>query len=515
MKIVLIMIVAVFWGCSPLFSNSTKHLTQPSVVWVTPSDGELVEELTTIQAALSLPIDSSTVHEKSFLIVPAEMVQEDLRSLSTGDLADKIDDEELVSLNGSYSFSADSTLVSWNPTEKLDALASYYVVLTSRIQTPDHIPLNQIPDSNPTYFVSRFTLQGEVSSSVSSEEGELAPAFLLINEIYYDDAESDTDGNLFIELYGSPSADVSGYIIRFVNGDDGEATDEIVLPESTFLHDNGLLVIADLKTGSSDETDVLNADLLDNFDPQNGPDSIQLLTPAGDLIDVVGYGDGWGNEDLQGNFLYEGEPAVGCEAGQSLSRVNYQDTQNNLNDFVINTVPSPGSGEVTPLVEASREEEPAEETGESETALEIISNDIHFTEVVTDPQQDWGDTEGGNGIAFDAYPGSGTVGTTDEWIEIANGRDETVDLTGWRVEMIDGTDATEWLTDTEFQPDEFLVLGNPEGDLKNTTTLKLYDQVDALIDELVVEDANADSLENESYQLTDDGWMMGEATIGF
>lgn len=511
MKIVVIMTVVVLWGCSPLFSSSNDDRSQPSVIWVTPSDGELVEEFATIQVALSLPIDSSTVDEKSFLVIPAETIEDDLRSLATDDLSDQIDDDELVSLPGTYSFSADATVLSWSPLENPDSLATYYVVLTSQIQTPDHFPLNQTPDSSPTYFVSRFTLQGEVSSSVSPEEGESAPSLLLINEIYYDDDESDTDGNLFVELYGSSSADVGGYIIRFVNGDDGEKTDEIILPETTTLHDSGFLVIADLKTDSSTETNVPNADVVDNFDPQNGPDSVQLLNPSGGIIDVVGYGEGLGNEDAQGNPLYDGAPAVGAEPGQSLSRVDYQDTQNNSVDFVINTVPSPGSVNVTPLVEESSVEEPEEQEGESFVGI----TEVHFTEVVTDPQQDWNDTEGGNGISFDAEPGSGTVGTTDEWIEIKNGRDESIDLTDWRVEMIDGTDATEWLAETELPPDEFLVLGNPEGDLKNLITLQLYDDVNTLIDELVIEDANADNLENESYQLTDDGWMMGEATIGF
>ncbi|MBI4412009.1 MAG: hypothetical protein HY541_05960, partial [Deltaproteobacteria bacterium] len=183
---------------------------------------------------------------------------------------------------------------------------------------------------------------------------------------------------------------------------------------------------------------------------------------------------------------------------------------------------SPGNGEVNgTLSSGSTDSTGSDESGEV--------NDIHFTEVVTDPQQDWSDTTGGDAIAFDSIVGTGTVGTTDEWIEIKNGRDETVDLTLWRLEMLDGTDAAELFSSSSasfvffdggdinnFQPDEFLVIGNPSGDLKNEVTLQLFDGSDFLVDELVIDDANASGISDESYQLTDDGnWGMGEATVGF
>lgn len=67
-----------------------------------------------------------------------------------------------------------------------------------------------------------------------------------------------------------------------------------------------------------------------------------------------------------------------------------------------------------------------------------------------------------------------------------------------------------------FQPDEFLVIGNPAGSLNNSIILELYDPADELIDSLAVDDANATGIEDESLQLQDDGsWGMGEATIGF
>ena len=69
--------------------------------------------------------------------------------------------------------------------------------------------------------------------------------------------------------------------------------------------------------------------------------------------------------------------------------------------------------------------------------LFIISFGLHaqvlINEVVTDPQVDWSTN------AFDGSDGLGLIDTNDEWIELyvtANG----VNLTGWTIELNDGTD---------------------------------------------------------------------------
>lgn len=164
-----------------------------------------------------------------------------------------------------------------------------------------------------------------------------------------------------------------------------------------------------------------------------------------------------------------------------------------------------------------------------EPILPPMIEEVHFTEIVSDPQRDWNDSAGGNQILFDALFGTGTVGSTDEWIEIKNGRSQNVNLTGWTLHMVDGTNEIENFIESKavfnfsengsldhFNPDEFLVIGNPKGDMKNTLQLLLYDETNQLVDEVAIDDANASSVDDESYQLREDFlWQQTNSTPGF
>lgn len=173
----------------------------------------------------------------------------------------------------------------------------------------------------------------------------------------------------------------------------------------------------------------------------------------------------------------------------------------------------------------------ASEEGTQESSVPVFEFDFNrvlITEVVTDPQQDHAESSGGNGVPFDLIAGTGSLGTTDEYVELYNGTFESVDLRGWQIAMIDGTNVTQSLDDASwslffsdggtvenFLAGEVLVLGNPKGDLKNTVQLDLVDASGNLLDSLSIEDANATGLDDESYQLNDDGlWGMDEANPG-
>lgn len=166
---------------------------------------------------------------------------------------------------------------------------------------------------------------------------------------------------------------------------------------------------------------------------------------------------------------------------------------------------------------------------EEEVPLEPFDwSRVLITEVVTDPQQDHGESGAGNGIVFDAIPGSGTVGSSDEYVEIYNGTDATVDLTGWSLTMSDGTDEVLSFSDssfdsyfsaggdvTNFSSGEFMVIGNPDGSLNNEIALELFNDLGESLDSVFVEDANANDISDEAYYRDADGvWGQGGVTPG-
>lgn len=166
---------------------------------------------------------------------------------------------------------------------------------------------------------------------------------VVLNEIFYDAAGGDTDGILFVELFGTAGLPIGGYRISFVNGDDGKVTESITLPEGATLAPNGFYLVADAKTGSPSASNVLAPDLIDNFDPQNGPDAVQLVGPSDELVDAVGYGEGIAPQSEDGLASFEGKPAPDVAGGHSLERRSAGfDTGDNAADFVDQAAPTPG-----------------------------------------------------------------------------------------------------------------------------------------------------------------------------
>jgi PEP-CTERM motif len=161
-----------------------------------------------------------------------------------------------------------------------------------------------------------------------------APALALpvISEVFYDAVGVD-DGLSFVELYGTPGAALDGLVIEGVNGADGGVTHTLTLTGS--FGADGLFVVADHTSAGT--TQVADADLLLDFDFQNGPDAVVLRNAAG-VLDALGYGVFAAGETNAG----EGAPAVDPPAGQSLARafVNV-DTHDNAADFVAGA-PTPG-----------------------------------------------------------------------------------------------------------------------------------------------------------------------------
>jgi hypothetical protein len=171
-----------------------------------------------------------------------------------------------------------------------------------------------------------------------------APAAALptISEVLYDAAGSD-DGKSFVELYGEPGTTLDGLRLELVNGDGGAIVNRLAL--SGAFGPDGLFVVADRLSDGT--TTVADADLLLDFDLQNGPDSLVLRDDAG-VLDAVGFGA----FEAGMVFAGEGDPAVDPPAGSSLARLFADvDTGDNALDFAALAVPTPGQAPLAQVPE--------------------------------------------------------------------------------------------------------------------------------------------------------------------
>jgi hypothetical protein len=159
-----------------------------------------------------------------------------------------------------------------------------------------------------------------------------ATALPLISEVFYDAVGTD-DGQSFVELYGAAGSALDGLVLEAVNGADGGVTHTLAL--TGVFGADGLFVVADRTSAGA--TAVPDADLLLDFDFQNGPDSVVLRNAAG-VLDAVAYGVFGAGEVSAG----EGAPAPDAPAGQSVARrFANVDTDDNAADFVAGA-PTPG-----------------------------------------------------------------------------------------------------------------------------------------------------------------------------
>jgi hypothetical protein len=170
-----------------------------------------------------------------------------------------------------------------------------------------------------------------------------AGALPLLSEVLYDATGTD-DGAVFVELYGAPGTSLEGWTVEGVNGADGEVT--VTLPLSGSIPADGVFVVAD--AGGAGPSLVPNADLVLDFDFQNGPDSVVLRDALGAQVDAVGYG----TFEAGTFFAGEGSATPDGLAGQSVARLFANlDTDDNAADFALLEVPTPGSAPISPVPE--------------------------------------------------------------------------------------------------------------------------------------------------------------------
>jgi hypothetical protein len=168
-----------------------------------------------------------------------------------------------------------------------------------------------------------------------------AQALPVLSEFYYDAVGSD-DGESFVEIFGSPGTSLEGFALDGINGANGVVGPTIVL--SGAIGASGLYVVADRRT---DGTSSVAADLLANFDFQNGPDSVVLRNGAS-VVDALGYGV-FGVGEINAG---EGAPAAAVSPGSSLARrFANVDTDDNAADFIALAAPTPGTAPVSVVPE--------------------------------------------------------------------------------------------------------------------------------------------------------------------
>jgi hypothetical protein len=169
-----------------------------------------------------------------------------------------------------------------------------------------------------------------------------AAALPLLSEVFYDAVGSD-DGVSFVEIHGAPGSSLAGFTVEGVNGSNGAVTHTLAL--SGVIPADGLFVLADDSGDGS--SFVAGADLVLNFDFQNGPDSIVLRNASG-VVDALGYGVFDGGAVFAG----EGTPAPDVAPGESVARrFANVDTDDNGVDWVGLATPTPGSAPFAPVPE--------------------------------------------------------------------------------------------------------------------------------------------------------------------
>jgi len=148
---------------------------------------------------------------------------------------------------------------------------------------------------------------------------------------------------------------------------------------------------------------------------------------------------------------------------------------------------------------------------------------VVINEIVTDPQQDWSST------SFTTPPGDSS-GSNDEWIELYI-KSASIDLTGWTIELNDGSNVSGDLTNTgafavsnyitsgtgsftNSEAGDFLVLGNVVGvgNINNSITINLKDSTGLIIDTVTLgggageaPSGNAGTIGDESVQRIPNG----------
>ena len=393
-----------------------------------------------------------------------------------------------------------------NSTTQIDIL--------EKTATPEAIPTSTSIHSTATSSwtptaTATFTATPSGTSSptptATSTHRSFAVRSVIISEIAWAGTFASSNDE-WIELYNTTTQNIDLTHWQLTTND---GTPTISLTGTIGSH--GFIL---LERSDDDTVQDITADLLYVGALANSGERLVLLDPQGNVIDVANNEEGsWpaGDEanraSMERVYFTSQDAANHWVTNNEISRNGIDAAGNPINGTprqvnrsitqLTNTpTPSPTEGltpQASPTHTPSSTHSPTTTSTPSPTVTPTAAmpGSILINEVSTDPQQDWNDSEGGNAVPFDDMAGSGTIGTTDEWIELLNAGLEVINLSTWALHMIDTTPATLFFADpgatllrfsnggtvNNFQPGEYLTIGNPPGSMNNDVFLVLRDQV--------------------------------------
>lgn len=165
--------------------------------------------------------------------------------------------------------------------------------------------------------------------------------------------------------------------------------------------------------------------------------------------------------------------------------------------------------------------------------------DVVIGEVVVEPRQDWGDSVA-NGEPFDNQPGNGAISASDEWVELYNQGESVVDISSWKIEVVDRDQSSVTLKALAsaspkqlytrsgsllLAPGEYAVvrLSPDSKNASSTAKIRLIDAMELLRDEVVlgssvngrtIPSGRSTGADDEAVIRCKSGWFRAQATPG-
>ncbi|MFH1589133.1 MAG: lamin tail domain-containing protein [archaeon] len=159
----------------------------------------------------------------------------------------------------------------------------------------------------------------------------IQPAFgqVIISEVLYNPLNTENGGEAIL-LYnqGMESVDISGWILATKTS----SVDATLPPNTTILPGRNLLIADSSFSLNKDQSSWPDAYYEEAMTLGN-VDAGVALKNKDIIMDAIGWGD---SNDME-PYLYEGTPHSGVIEGQSLRRIDNQDTDDNSADFVAGT----------------------------------------------------------------------------------------------------------------------------------------------------------------------------------